>query len=165
MVGNPLRGELVKLVELFLGVVLWSVIHVDPVDQIFLDPVTAEVGILRLDARDGLIEVEPFTIGPDELAFPGVELHVLHDIAEGVRELAKLLALRRMPPCQEVVKEGIADKDVVLQLVRMVVVPLPMRVFHCVVTRQRRSSTEDAVKARQPPRRWPSAGSIARRAT
>src|ERR1700733_8624441 len=136
MVGNPLRGELVKLVELFLGVVLWSVIHVDPVDQIFLDPVTAEVGILRLDARDGLIDVEPFTIGPDELAFPGVELHVLHDIAEGVRELVKLLAQATASAIGRLPTKMLSCSWCGWCLCR-----LPMRVFHCVVTRPASSST------------------------
>jgi hypothetical protein len=70
-----------------------------------------------------LNDIEPFGIGPDELAFPGVELHVLHHIAEGVGELSKLLALRRMAPCQEIVEEKIAGKDIVLQLLRMLVAP------------------------------------------
>src|SRR6201984_544586 len=101
----------------------WSVVHLDPVEQIFLDPVTAHVGISLVNARDGLNDIEPAAIGPEELACPGVELHVLHHIAEGVGELSKLLALRRMPPCQEIVEEKIAGKDIVLQLLRMLVAP------------------------------------------
>lgn len=84
MVGNPSRGKPVKLVELCLGVVFWSVVHVNPVDQVFLDPVTAEVGILLVDVLNGLIEVEPLSVRPDKFALPGVQLHVLHQIAEGV---------------------------------------------------------------------------------
>ena len=115
----------------------WSVVHFDPVDQIFLDPVTAPIGILRLDAGDGLIEIEPFAIGPDELAFSGVELHVLDHIAQNVGESGKLLALRRMPPGQEVIEEGIGGKDVVLQRLRMLVVPFAHENFSspCAVTR------------------------------
>src|SRR5580704_10537783 len=110
MVGNPSRGEPVKLVELCLCVVFRSVVHLDPIEQIFLDPVTAHVGILLVDARDGLNDIEPFGIGPDELAFPGVELHVLHHIAEGVGELSKLLALRRMPPSRRSSKKRLPAK-------------------------------------------------------
>ena len=115
----------------------WSVVHLDPVEQIFLDPVTAHVGILLVDARDGLNDIEPFAIGPDELAFSGVELHVLHHITEGIGELSKLLALRRMPPCQEVVEEGIAGKDIVLPLLRMLVAPFAHEIsIAFAVTRQ-----------------------------
>ena len=51
--GNPSCGK-----PGCLGVVFWSVVHVDPVDQVFLDPVTAESGILLLDVSNGLIEIE-----------------------------------------------------------------------------------------------------------
>jgi hypothetical protein len=47
----------------------------------------------------------------------------LHHLAEGVGALGKLLALRRMPPCQEIVEEKIAGKDIVLQLLQMLVAP------------------------------------------
>src|ERR1700719_2738272 len=75
VVGNPALGTSVKLLELCRGVVFWRVVHLDPVDQIFLDPVVAPVGILLVDARDGLIEIEPFAIGPDKKTLPGVELN------------------------------------------------------------------------------------------
>jgi hypothetical protein len=84
VVGNPALGKSVELLGLCRGVVFWRVVHLDPVDQIFLDPVVAAVGILLVDARDGLIEIEPFAIGPDKKTLPGVELHLLHHIAEDV---------------------------------------------------------------------------------
>jgi hypothetical protein len=157
-----------------------SVVHLDPVEQIFLDPVTAHVGISLVDARDGLNDIEPFAIGPDELAFPGVELHVLHHLAEGVGALGKLLALRRMPPCQEVVEKGIAGKDIVLPLLRKLVAPFAHENFHrlapsrgstrvALATRQLALvNPEGAVKARKrapAASRRQSAGSIARRAS
>src|ERR1700730_7576972 len=84
VVGNPALGKSVKLLELCRGVVFWRVVHLDPVDQIFLDPVVAPVGILLVDARGGLIEIERFAIGPDKKTLPGVELNLLHHIAEDV---------------------------------------------------------------------------------
>jgi hypothetical protein len=113
--------------------------------------------MLLLDARDGLNEIEPFAIGPDELALPGVELHVLHHIAEGIGARGKLLAFRRIPPRQEVVEEGIAGKDIVLPdivlpLLRLLVAPFAQSFGHqnfrapefslpCAVTRQHRGIT------------------------
>ena len=47
-------------------------------------PHPAPVGILLVDARDGLIEIERFAIGPDKKTLPGVELNLLHHIAEDV---------------------------------------------------------------------------------
>jgi len=74
-----------------------GVVHVDPVDQVFLDPVTTEVGILLVDVRNGLIEIESLSIRPDKPALRGIEMHVLHEITERVGELGKLLAFGRMP--------------------------------------------------------------------
>jgi hypothetical protein len=64
--------------------VFWSVVHVDPVDQVFLDPVTTEARILLLNVLNRLIEVERLSVRPDKFALLGVELHVLHQITEGV---------------------------------------------------------------------------------
>jgi hypothetical protein len=95
-----------------------GVIHVDPVDQVFLDQVATEVGVLLLDVCNGLIEIEPPSIGPDKSALLGVEVHVLHEIAERVGELGKFLAFGRMPPLEEIIKEGIVREDTVPQIVR-----------------------------------------------
>lgn len=40
-------------------------------DQIFLDPVTTEIGVLLLDVLGGLVEVEPFSTRPDKFALLG----------------------------------------------------------------------------------------------
>jgi hypothetical protein len=78
MVSDPLSGKPVELVQLRLGVMFRGVVHVDPVDQVFLDPVTTEVGVLFVGARNGLIEIESLSIRPDESALRGIEVHVLH---------------------------------------------------------------------------------------
>src|SRR4030081_2714335 len=62
-----------------------GVVHVDPVDQVFLDAVTTEIGILLLDVRNGLIEIESRSIRPDKPALRGIEMHVLHQITERVK--------------------------------------------------------------------------------
>jgi hypothetical protein len=46
--------------------------------------VTTEAGILLLDVLNRLIEVERLSVGPDKFALLGIELHVLHQITEGV---------------------------------------------------------------------------------
>jgi hypothetical protein len=69
---------------LCLGVGFWSIVHVDRVAQVFLNPVTAEVGILLLDVLNGLIEIEQLPIRPDKFALLGVELHLLHQITESI---------------------------------------------------------------------------------
>jgi hypothetical protein len=131
--------------------VFWGVVHVDPIDQVFLDPVSAEVGVLLLDVRNRLLEIEPLSVGPNKFALLGVELHVLHQITERVRELGKLLALRRMSPFEEVVEEGIVRENTVFQVVRTLFAP----VAHGVDLLNRRTSiassrdrvTDIAVKA------------------
>jgi hypothetical protein len=45
----------------------------------------AEVGVLLLNVRNGLIKIEPLSIRPDKLALLGIEPHVLHQITERVR--------------------------------------------------------------------------------
>jgi hypothetical protein len=99
------------------------IIHVDPVDQVFLDPVRTEVGILLLDVRNGLIEIEPRSVRPDEPALCDIELHVLHEIAERVGELGKLLAFGRIPPLEEIIEEGIVREDTVSRIVRVLFAP------------------------------------------
>ena len=96
-----------------------GVVHVDPVDQVFLDPVTTEIGILLLDVRNGLIEIESRSIRPDKPALRGIEMHVLHEITERVGELGKLLAFGRMPPLEKILEEGIVLEDTVRQIVRV----------------------------------------------
>lgn len=85
-----------------------------------------------------------------------------------------------MPPCQEVVEKGIAGKDIVLPLLRMLVAPFAHENFHrlarsrgstrvALATRQLALvNPEGAVKARKrapAASRRQSAGSIARRAS
>ena len=83
-----------------------GVVHVDPVDQAFLDRVTAKVGISLLDVRDGLIEIESRSIRPDKSALRGIELHALHEITERVGQLGELLAFGRIPPLEKILEEG-----------------------------------------------------------
>jgi hypothetical protein len=54
----------------------------------------------------------------------GVELHLLHQITERVREFGKLLALGRMSPFDEVVEEGIIRENTVFQVVRILFAPV-----------------------------------------
>jgi hypothetical protein len=68
---------------------------------------------------NGLIEIEPLSIGPDKSALLGVEVHVLHEIAERVGQLGKLLAFGRMPPLEEIIKQGIVREDTVSQIVHI----------------------------------------------
>jgi hypothetical protein len=100
-----------------------GVVHVDPVDQVFLDPVTTEVGILLLDVRDGLIEIESRSIRPDKPALRGIEMHALHEITERVGELGELLAFGRIPPLEKILEEGIVREDTVSQIVRGLLAP------------------------------------------
>jgi hypothetical protein len=64
------------------------------------------------------------SIRPNKFALLGVELHVLHQITERVREFGKLLALRRMSPLEEVVKERIVRENTVVQVVRILFAPI-----------------------------------------
>jgi hypothetical protein len=89
----------------YLGVVFRSVVHVDPVDQVFLDPVTAEPGILLLDVSNGLIEIEQLSIRPDKFASLGVELRVLHRITGSVGELGKLRNYQNLKETVEAIGE------------------------------------------------------------
>jgi hypothetical protein len=73
--------------------------------------------------RNGLIEIEPLSIGPDKSALLGIELHVLHEIAERVGQLGKLLAFGRMPPLDEIIEEGIVREDTVTQIVHILFTP------------------------------------------
>jgi hypothetical protein len=82
-----------------------------------------EVGILLLDVRDGLIEIEQFSIRPDEPALRGIEVHVRHEVTEHVGELGILLAFGRIPPLQEIIEEGIVREDTVCRIVRVLFAP------------------------------------------
>jgi hypothetical protein len=79
-----------------------------------------------------------------------------------------------MPPCQEVVEKGIAGKDIVLPLLRMLVAPFAHENFHRLAPS--RGSTRVALATRRlalvnpegaapAASRRQSAGSIARRAS
>jgi hypothetical protein len=100
-----------------------GVVHVDPVDQVFLDPVTAKVGILLLDVGDGLIEIESRSIRPDKPTLRGIEMHALHEITERVGQLGELLAFRRIPPLEKILEEGIVCEDTFFQIVRVLFAP------------------------------------------
>jgi hypothetical protein len=62
------------------------------------------------------MKIELLSIGPNKFALLGVEPHVLHQITERVHEFGKLLALRRMSPFEEVVKERIVRENTAFQL-------------------------------------------------
>jgi hypothetical protein len=100
-----------------------GVVHFHPVDQVFLDPVATEVGTFLLDVRDGLVEVEQRSIGPDKPTLRGIEIHALHEIAERVGELGKLLAFGRIPPLEQILEEGIVREDTVFRIVRVLFAP------------------------------------------
>jgi hypothetical protein len=119
-----------------------GVVHFEPVDQVFLDPVAPEVGMFLLDVCDGLIEIESLSIGPDEAALPGVELYVLHEITERIGELGKLLPFGRMPPLEEIIEEGIIREDTVSPVIRILFAPIAHELFSL------RSEPSNAVSSR-----------------
>src|SRR5271169_5216518 len=116
MVGDPLLREAVKFVELRLGIVFWIVAHINPVKEELLDLVAGKVRVSFQDALNGLLKIEPFCVWPDQFALLGVELHVLQQVPEDVADLDGLLALGRVHPLKESIKEGVVREDAVLQL-------------------------------------------------
>src|SRR5260370_5446027 len=82
----------------------------NPVDQKLLDLVTGEVRILFLDSLNGLFEIKSFCIRPDKFALPGVELHVVQQIPEGVGYLCELLILGRILNARSSSRKGLFAK-------------------------------------------------------
>ena len=64
-------------VELRLGIVFRIVAHINPVKHELLDLVAGKVRVQFLDALNGLLKIEPFSVRQDQLALLGVELRVL----------------------------------------------------------------------------------------
>jgi hypothetical protein len=62
-----------------------------------------------------LLEIERFCVWPDQFALLGVELHVLHQVPKDVADLDGLLALGRVHPLKESIKERVVREDAVLR--------------------------------------------------
>jgi hypothetical protein len=83
MIGNPLKAEPVKLFQLLLGTVVRTVAAFNPIQQVPLNFLDAEVRTLLLDVFNGLLKIER------------------------VQHLGCSLALGRIHPLEKSVDEGI----------------------------------------------------------
>jgi hypothetical protein len=115
MVGDPSFCEAVELVELRLGIV-FRIVAVDPVKQELLDLVAGKVRVFCLDALNGLLQIEPFCVWPDQFALLGVELRVLQQVPEDVADRDGFLALWRVHPLEEPIEDRVVREDAVLRL-------------------------------------------------
>lgn len=61
-----------------------------------------------------LLETEPLCLRPDQLASPGIELHVVHKFPEGIGDFDGALFLGRVHPVEQPVDEGIVLEGVLL---------------------------------------------------
>src|SRR5437870_4570717 len=104
----------VEFVELSRGVVFGFVAHVNPVDHKLLDLAARKVAISFLDALNRLFDIEPFCVGPNHFAFPGVEMHVLQQFREGIVYFPVFLTFRRVHPLEESFDEGVVREDAFL---------------------------------------------------
>src|SRR5271163_458544 len=75
-----------------------------------------EVRVLFLDALNGLLQIEPFCVWPDQFALLGVELRVLQQVPEDVADLDGFLAIWRVHPLEEPIEERVIREDTVLRL-------------------------------------------------
>ena len=69
--------------------------------------------MLFLDALNGLIDREPFGIGPDEQTLFGVDLHVLQQHPKVIGYFYVMLAFGRAHPLEEPFEEAIVRKNAV----------------------------------------------------
>jgi hypothetical protein len=77
-----------------LGVVFRFVALFKPADKRTLDKIVGIIGKLLCEARDGLLDGEPFGIGPQKQAFFCIDVHILQPIPNNVVHFQLELALR-----------------------------------------------------------------------
>jgi hypothetical protein len=85
VISDPLKAEPFKLIQLLLGQWLRGMIFrivaaFNPIQQMPLNLLNAEVGALLLDVLNALLKIEPSRIRPDKLALLDVDLNVIHQI-------------------------------------------------------------------------------------
>jgi hypothetical protein len=90
-----LLGEFVELVKLLFRVVFRVASEFNPDEQKILDTLPLNAGTLFLNTLNGLLEIEPLRIGPDDRALRSVEVHTFQLIPKGIGYFFELPSLRR----------------------------------------------------------------------
>ena len=78
VISDPLKAEPFKLIQLLVGTVVRTVATPNPPEQMPLNLLDAEVGLLLLDVCNGVLKIERSSVRPDKFALLGVDLNILH---------------------------------------------------------------------------------------
>src|SRR4051794_25058737 len=109
MIIEPRLDEPVEFLELVFGAGFWRTVF-EPAQHVSFDQVARHARMLSVDALHRLLDREPFAVGPDDLAVPGIDAGMFQCVEDLIECLDRLLSLGASIHSRKPSMKGLSSK-------------------------------------------------------